>query len=243
LKPALSRARLGLVSAAVALVLASAGTARASGDESAQAPHGAAHAEGEHVPHWGQINWYKGMIGEKAGVPANLFWRPPGMPVPFAAQVFNFTLLFGAAYVFGKNRVRAALTKRKATILHGIEEASKMRDSAGARLAAYEDRLEHIDSEVERVTGQMREAGVAERARILSEAGEKRERLKREAETLIEHELKATREHLYRETVRAAMLSAQQVLTQTVTIADQQRVAREYMDTLQATASQLRGKV
>lgn len=209
------------------------------------ATEGGEHAgdEAEHRPTPGDINYYYGMIGEKEGVEPGLLWRPKGMPVPYAAQWLNFALLFGAAYAFGKNRVRAALTKRKSTILYGIEEASKMREAAEARLNDYEDRLEHIDSEIERITQHMRESGEAERERILGEARDRRERMERDAKILIDQELEATREQLYRETVRGAMRSAEKALLGQVNIADQQRVAREYLDSVRAQATQLRGKV
>jgi F-type H+-transporting ATPase subunit b len=183
------------------------------------------------------------MVGEKEGAPPSLLWRPKGMPVPYAAQWLNFVLLFGVAYAFGKDRVRAALAKRKSTILHSIEEASKMREDAEGRLADYEDRLQHIDTEIERITQHMREAGEAERARILGEAGDRRERMERDAKILIDQELKATREQLYRDTVRGAVRAAERALQAEVSIADQQRVAREYLEAVRTSAVQLRGKV
>lgn len=202
----------------------------------------AGHGE-EHRPSWSDINWFEGMFGEKAGVQPGLVWRAPGKPPPYAAYVLNFVLLFGVAYVFGKGRVRAALVKRKSTILHGIEEASKMREAAEQRLRDYEDRLAHIDGEIEHITIQMRAAGEAERARILAEAQARRERMEHDARVLIEQELKATREQLFKETVRGAVRSAEQALSKQVTVADQQRMAREYLEALRKSASQLRGKV
>lgn len=203
------------------------------------AGHAGSEAEHEDKP----FNWFYGIIGEKEGVEPSLLWRPTGMPVPYSAQLLNFAILFGVAYAFGKNRVRAALAKRKATILHGIEEASKMREAAEARLADYEHRLEHIDAEIERITEHMRESGEAERARILSEARERRQRMERDAHVLIEQELKSTREQLYRETVRGAVRSARQALVAQVNVGDQQRVSREYLESLRKSAAQLRGKV
>jgi F-type H+-transporting ATPase subunit b len=209
------------------------------------ATEGGEHAAGEveHRPTPDDINYYYGMVGEKEGVEPGLLWRPKGMPVPYAAQWLNFALLFGAAYAFGKNRVRAALVKRKSTILHGIEEASKMREAAEARLTDYEDRLEHIDKEIERITQQMRESGEAERERILGEARDRRERMERDAQILIDQELKATREQLFRETVRGAVRSAERALLEQVNVGDQQRVARDYLDAVRASATQLRGKI
>lgn len=242
-----ARPAVWLLGAALALGVPA--PARAA-DEGPATPDSTEHAAGaqqaeepEHLPTLDGINWYYGMIGEKAGVQPSILWRPPGTPVPYGAQLLNFGVLFGVAYALGKNRVRAALVKRKSGILSGIEEASKMRDAAEARLKQYEERLEHIDTELERVTQHMREGGEADRKRILAEARERRQRMERDARILVEQELKSTREHLYRETVRGAVRSAEQSLIKAVGSADQDRVAREYLEALRKSAPQLRGKV
>ncbi|MBM4421397.1 MAG: ATP synthase F0 subunit B [Chloroflexi bacterium] len=183
-----------------------------------------------------EINWASGLVGEKEGVEPSLLYRPKGMPAPFLATVINAALLFGILYSVGKKPVLEALKKRKAEIVAGIDEASRMKAEAAARLAEYEAKLAGLDAEIERIRAEMREAVEAERRRILSEAKERRERMERDARILVEQELKAAREALVRETVASAMVSATRLLGTSVGAPDHDRLAREYLDVVGRTA-------
>jgi F-type H+-transporting ATPase subunit b len=125
--------------------------------------------------------------------------------------------------------------------MQGIEEASRMKEDAADRLAGYEEKLEHVDDEIERVKREMKEAGEAERVRVLEEAREKRERLERDARLLIEQELKAARELLLRETVATAVRSAADTLSKQVSAEDHERLAKEYLAALDRIEITARG--
>jgi F0F1-type ATP synthase membrane subunit b/b' len=56
--------------------------------------------------------------------------------------------------------------------------------------------------------------------------------MERDAQLLIEQELKAARELLLRETVNAAVRSAEELLSKQVTPTDQQRMVDEYLKEL-----------
>lgn len=191
-------------------------------------PETAAHGAG-HVPHFEDINWFYGLIGESEDAEPSLLWRPKGMPAPFGAMLINTGLLFFVLVRFGRRPIAESLKKRKQAIMTGMDDAARMREEARARLSDYETKLAHIDEEIAQVRTSMRESGQAERARILAEAKEKHVRMERDARDLVEHELKAARDLLLRDTVRAALRSAEDRLRQQVTAADQQRLAEEYL--------------
>jgi F-type H+-transporting ATPase subunit b len=196
-----------------------------------------------HVPTLDDYNWYYGFLGEKAGATPSLLFRPKGMPVPFGAMLLNSAILYYLLIRFAKKPVSDALKARKISILRGMEEASKMKSDAQARLADYEQKLATIDQEIERVRAEMRSAGQSERQRTLAEAKDKQARMERDAQTLIGQELKAAREALMAETVRGALRSAEVALLAQLGSADQTRLADEYLAGLNVAASSLRGKV
>ncbi|HEY4104042.1 MAG TPA: ATP synthase F0 subunit B [Polyangiaceae bacterium] len=199
--------------------------------------------EENHVISLDEYNWFYGFLGEKEGVEPSILFRPKGMPVPFGAMLLNSVILYYLLIRFAKKPVAEALKLRKATILRGMEEAGKMKSDAEARLADYEEKLATIDQEIERVRKEMRATGQAERTRILAEAKEKRGRMERDAQTLIEQELKGARETLLAETARGAIRSAETALRAKLGSADQARIADEYLNGLKSAASALRGKV
>ncbi len=256
--------RIGVCAAAVLL----AGVALAEGDEHGHAPspeapaagahvaadahaeghgeHGEGHGEhgAHHAPTFDDINWFHGFLGEKEGLSEpDLLWRPKGMPVPFGALALNAAILYWLLIRFGKKPISEGLKARKLGIMKGMEDAARVKAQAEARLAEYQQKLDDIDQEVARIKREMKEAGETERARILSEAKERRTRMERDARTLIEQELKAAREALLRDTVRAAVKSAATTLSTKIGDGDQQRLGDEYLASIKASGAALRGRL
>lgn len=190
---------------------------------------GGEHAGGHHEG----INWYYGNLMEKEDLehPTVLF-RPKGMPAPVSALLINTAVLYFILLKMLGPVIRDGLKKRKQDIMGGMDEAAKMKEKAALRLKEYQDKLKHIDDEVERVRTEMRATAHAEREQILREAKERRARMERDAKLLIEQELKAAREELMQETVRAAVSRAGEMLTKQLSSADQQRIADEYLSEL-----------
>ena len=193
---------------------------------------GDAHAKGHHP----EINWYRGMIGVKPGVDPNLLWRAPGTPAPFAALLLNTLLLFGLIVKFARRPVARGLAERRQRITRGIDDASAMKEEARKQLETYRHKLENLGAEIERVQKEMRDTAEAERRRTLEEAAARRVRLEQEARVLIERELEALREQLTRETARAALRSARELLKVNVSADDHRRLWDQHLSTLRPGA-------
>jgi F-type H+-transporting ATPase subunit b len=202
--------------------------------------HGEKHGA-EHVPHFSDINWMYGFLLEREGVEPSILFRPKGMQPPLGAALLNFGILVWVVVRYGRAPLGAALKKRRQAIMQGMDEAAKMKDKAADRLTEYEDKLSHVDDEIERVKREMKQAGEAERVRILAEAKERRARLEREARVLVEQELKAAREELMRTTVEGAMKSAADQIARELGSADHQRLADEYLAGLDTAVVNARG--
>jgi F-type H+-transporting ATPase subunit b len=211
--------------------------------------HGAGHAPG-----FDDVNWIYGLLGEadstlcgwlgaEPGDPPNVLCRPKGMGVPMLALVFNSGLLLFLFVFYGRRPLREALRRRREGILRGMKEASQMREEAEARLSAYRDKLQHIDDEIERLKREMRAAGEAERERILAEAREKHARMQRDARLVLAQELKATRQELRDELIRAAAAAARDALETGVSQADHQRLNEEFLAHLRKSVHSLGGRL
>lgn len=185
------------------------------------------------------FNVYHGLIGEKDGVEPSLLWRAPGTPPPLLAMLINTGILGYLLLRFGARPVRDALKKRKLTIMQGMDDAARMKQEATARLRELEEKLEHIDDEVARVRREMKDAGEAERVRVLAEAKERRVRVERDARLVIEQELKAAHEKLLFETARAAVEGARRTLQESLTAEDHRRLAEEYVKSFDGALRQV----
>jgi F0F1-type ATP synthase membrane subunit b/b' len=162
--------------------------------------------------------------------PAPINWVEFGTATPpYIAMVINFGIVAAAYYLLGKKPVAAALQNRRDTIAKDIDEAHKMLGEAQARAQTYQAKLERLGEEVLTARTALVHAGQAERDRIVSEAEAKAERMRKDADFQVEQELKQIHQDLWRETVEAAVVAAEELLKKRVTPADQERMAEDYL--------------
>ncbi len=205
-------------------------------DAEGSVSHGSDHGAhgGHHDPHFSDINWVHGLLGEKEGAAPSLLWRPPGTPVPLAAVVLNSAILFFLLIKLGGPKILAALADRKKRVASGIEAAAAMKAEAEGQLAFYEEKLQKLDQEIENIRTQMREQAEAERRRILAEAKSEREQVERDARLLVSQELKLARQELFHEAIAEAVRTAEETIKKQVSDADQQRLADDFLATVDA---------
>jgi F-type H+-transporting ATPase subunit b len=189
--------------------------------------HGDGHGEGEHA--LGPINWFSGLLGEKDGVEPDLLTRKTGMPVPFLANIINLSVLLYLGFRFGKKPLEEGLKKRKTDLMRDIDEAAKVKAEAEARLGEYEGKLKKIDDELARIKKEYAEQGERDKERIVRDAKEKRARMKRDAELLVEQEGKALEKSLVEQTVARATALAEDLVKQKLASSDHERLADEYL--------------
>lgn len=165
--------------------------------------------------------------------PPPINWTQFGTDTPpYIAMLVNFGILVAGYYLLGKKPIAAGLRSRRDRITKEIEEAQKMRREAEARAKLYQGKLEKLEDEVRIAREGLVRAGEAERDRIVLEAEAKGERMRKDAQFLVEQELKQIRIDLQRETVETAIAAAEELLKKRVTMADQERLAEDYLSDL-----------
>jgi F-type H+-transporting ATPase subunit b len=167
--------------------------------------------------------------GEGEG-PAPFNWTVfGGETPPYIAMLINFGILAAGYYFLGRKPIAEGLQARRDTISKEIEEAQRMKREAEERAKTYQHKLERLEVELHDARESLVRAGEAESERIVREAEGKADRMRKDAEFLVEQELKQIRGELWRETVEAAVLAAEDLLKKRVTPADQERLAEEYL--------------
>ena len=150
----------------------------------------------------------------------------------FQGTLVNFgalVLLF--AWVIRK-KGNPALAERRKQVEAELEEAQRLRAEAEKRHMEAATRLEKLDQEMVAIRAEMVKAGEAERDRIVAQAEEKAARMRKDTNFLIEQQIKQLREDLTREAASAAVMAAQELLQQSTTDSDQNRLAEAYLDRL-----------
>ncbi len=194
----------------------------------APAAEGGAHDDGHHGP--GHINWFYGLVAAREGVTEpSLLWRPKDMPAPYAAAVINFVLFGYIIMRIGKRPLLDGLKKRRDDLMREVDEAARIRDEAEERLAEYEDKLEHLEGEVARVKEEYEEQAHRDEERLLAEAKERREKMKRDAELTVLAEGRELEAELLVETIARASAQATSLVSERLTAADHDRLAEELL--------------
>lgn len=183
------------------------------GDHAAGGHEGGGHeAGGHHGPE--AINWTD--IGDKT--------RPA-----FIALAVNFGILLAIYYSMGKKGVTEGLKQRRIDIGKDIDDAKKMLDEAKERAKKYQADLKNADVDAATAKASLVSAGKGEVEHLLNEANEKAERMKRDAERLVEQEKKQLRQDLLVETIDKAVVNAQKILEKQATSEDHARLAQELL--------------
>ncbi len=164
---------------------------------------------------------------EKRAEAAGEGHHPP--VIPFIYLVINAAILFGAYYYFGKKPVSEGLAARRQTVARELDDAAKVKAEAEERLAEYKERLAAMDKELQTIREEILASGDKERDRIVKEAEEKAERMQKDAQFLLEQEMKQLRNELVRHAVEAATAAAEDVLRSKLSATDHDRLADEYL--------------
>lgn len=203
--------------------------------------HCPGHGPYDPPPH---INWYQGLLGvdnEKAQSPRfmdRLLWRyhnpkdecdHKNQEPPVLGSVINFAALVFILFRFGKKPILEGLAKRKKDITHEIDSANELKLDAEKRLKTYEKQMSRIEERRQELVEEHRLQWEIEKKRILEEAQEKSERLRKDARFRVDQELKQAQADLLKEAIDGAVAAAEELLKKGVQGTDQERLADEYL--------------
>jgi F-type H+-transporting ATPase subunit b len=150
----------------------------------------------------------------------------------FQGTVVNFVALLVLLGWVIRKKGNPALAERRAEVEKELAEAQRLRAEAEQRHLETQARLEKLDEEMLEIRAEMIKAGEAERDRIVAQAEEKAARMRKDTNFLIEQQIKQLRQDLTREASIAAVTAAHELLQETTTDEDQDRLAEAYLDRL-----------
>ncbi|MFK7985851.1 MAG: hypothetical protein AB8I08_07445 [Sandaracinaceae bacterium] len=206
------------------------------GDELADEPGfgqaiGHEHEEGEHDAHAEHDGEHGAGAGDH-GAEHGEGHHEEFDTIEFSATVLNFLIWLAIIIFLLRKPLTKHLAERRRGVEEGLVEAARLEKEAKAKHAEYSERLSHLDEELEKLRGEMIQAGEAEADRIIAEAEERASRMRKDAEFRIAQQMKQLRSDLTQEAIEAAVGAAERVLTGAVSAPDHERLANEYLDQL-----------
>jgi len=160
-----------------------------------------------------------------SATPARAATEGGGLFFPFV----NFILLVAVVVYFARKPVREYFATRRAAIQDDLHSASELRREAEERFAKWLRKLVDLEAELEQIRTTARGRAESEREHIIADATATAERIRADATAAIEQELRRSREVLREEAADLAVELAGNLLRESVTEADRERLVGEFI--------------
>ena len=148
----------------------------------------------------------------------------------------NFALLVIILYVVLKRvPIKEYFSSRIEGIKKELAELKKQRETAEAKARDLESKLKAFEGERKEILEQYRADGLAEKERILAEAGERAKQILQQAEVSIQYEMQSAKEKLKQDVVALAAQRAEEIIAREMTDRDQDRLVDEFIEKLGKT--------
>lgn len=145
-------------------------------------------------------------------------------------RVMNFVVLTVLLMFLLRKPVSQGLKSRISGIQDQLSELEEKKRKAEAELAAYNEKLSHLDKEAEKIVAEYVKQGNEAKDKILKEATQASQKLEEQAKKNIEHEFTMAKEKLQGEIFEKALAKAEDLLKERITEEDQDRLVEEYLD-------------
>lgn len=155
--------------------------------------------------------------------------------IPWETLVFatiNFTIFLGLLVWFARRPVGDALKARALTVRQGLDEASRLQADARQRFADVESKLIALGRQVEDLKSDAQTAADNEMLVLQQRADADAQRIRDTAERTIREESGRAQGILRAEAAALAVQLAKDILRGQVNNDDQQRLARQLLDTV-----------
>lgn len=145
-------------------------------------------------------------------------------------KLVNFAILAAGIVIVWFKFIRKLLDNRSEDIQKALDSAKEAKDAADRKAAEYRDKLALLEKSVADVQKELALEGATEKKRIIAEAEKAAEKLIAQARLTAEQEIKKAKIEIKKEVAELASRMAEEILKKELTGADQERLAKGYID-------------
>ncbi len=153
----------------------------------------------------------------------------------FLWPALNLAILIAVLVYFGRKPLQAYFEKRRSEVQGVLQSAADQLATAETTYAKWQRRTIELGAELDGIRAMSRQRAEAERGRIIDDARAAAERIRRDATTAVELELRRAREILREEATQLAIELAGERLSREVTEADRDRLIDEFIALIAST--------
>lgn len=170
-----------------------------------------------------------------ASVPMDAFAAGGGGEFPWVSwgvSVFNFVVFLGIIIYFAGPKIQDHFSNRREEMLADLNESKRLREEAEKKFEEYSARLEKLDEERKALLEDYHEQGEAEKDRLVSEAKKQVEKMRADAELIIQQEMRRAVSAIEEQAVDLAITLAEKQLVEKVDDNAQSRIVASYVSDL-----------
>lgn len=129
----------------------------------------------------------------------------------WGVSIVNLLIFLGILYKFAGPGITKHFEGRRAQLLENLDEARALREEAEARLEEYSARLDSLEAERKALLDEYHMQGEREKKRIIEEAKAQVDKMRADAKTSVEQEIKKAVASLERQMVEQAVEQAESI--------------------------------
>lgn len=152
----------------------------------------------------------------------------------WGASMFNFAVFLGILIYFAGPKIQEFFKTRAVTLKSDIDEAKRLRAEAQEKLDEFSSRLAKLDDERAELMDQYHEQGEREKERIVADAKRQVEKMRADAELIIQQETRKAVAALERQAVDLAVNMARKSLEQKIDERMQNTLVDSYVSDLKS---------
>ncbi|MBU4185104.1 MAG: ATP synthase F0 subunit B [Proteobacteria bacterium] len=155
---------------------------------------------------------------------------PKGWVATDTYRVMNFAVLVGALFFILRKPVAQFFSSRIKGIENQLSELETKKKDAEQKLEEYTEKLAQLDKEAKKIVDDYIRQGNEAKARILQEAESVADKLKEQALRNIDYEINQAKLRLQGEILEKAIMKAEEIIRDEITIEDHDRLVDEYLE-------------
>jgi F-type H+-transporting ATPase subunit b len=148
----------------------------------------------------------------------------------FFWKTFDFVVLVGFLYWLMAAKIKDFFAGRRQDIKDSLEKAVQQKAEAEIKFREYSEKIDKASAEIDGIFEMIKAQGVAEKQKIIEDAGKIARKMKEDAQMRTEQELKKASDQLRAEAVQLSVEMAEEILKRNITTQDHEAMVKEYME-------------
>jgi F-type H+-transporting ATPase subunit b len=150
--------------------------------------------------------------------------------IDLGKKTFDFIVLVGLLYWLLAAQIKEFFSGRRVEIKKTLEESVERKAEAEKKYREYSEKIDKASVEIDGIFEMIKAQGITEKQKIIEDAEKAAKKMKEDARTRIEQELKGASDQLKAQAVQLSVQMAEEILKRSITAQDHEVMVKEYMD-------------